>query len=238
MMTVLDVASLSVAYGGHEALHDVSLTVGDGETVTILGANGAGKTTLLNAVSGLLRPKSGARITLDGEDILGVAPHALVERGISLVPEGRRIFGALSVRENLMLGAFAKRARKNSDSNLARVLQLFPRLAERRNQVARTMSGGEQQMLAIARAMMAEPRLLLLDEPSIGLSPILCKELFATLKSVAEGAVSILLVEQNARRSLRIADRAYLLENGNIVGQGDAETLRHDKRVAESYLGL
>ena len=137
-----------------------------------------------------------------------------------------------------MLGAFAKRARENSDRNLARVLQLFPRLAERRSQVARTMSGGEQQMLAIAWAMMAEPRLLLLDEPSIGLSPILSKELFATLKSIAEGDVSILLVEQNARRSLRIADRAYLLENGNIVGQGDAETLRHDKRVAESYLGL
>ena len=234
-MTMLDVAALSVAYGGHEALHDVSLTV---ETVTILGANGAGKTTLLNALSGLLRPKPGARIALSGENILGVAPHVLVERGISLVPEGRRIFGALSVRENLMLGAFAKRARQNSEHNLARVLELFPRLAERRNQTAKTMSGGEQQMLAIARAMMAEPRFLLLDEPSIGLSPILCKELFATLKSIAEGDVSILLVEQNARRSLRIADRAYLLENGTIVGQGDAETLRHDKRVAESYLGL
>ncbi len=237
-MTMLDVAALSVAYGGHEALHDVSLTVGEGETVTILGANGAGKTTLLNALSGLLRPKPGARIALSGENILGVAPHVLVERGISLVPEGRRIFGALSVRENLMLGAFAKRARQNSEHNLARVLELFPRLAERRNQTAKTMSGGEQQMLAIARAMMAEPRFLLLDEPSIGLSPILCKELFATLKSIAEGDVSILLVEQNARRSLRIADRAYLLENGTIVGQGDAETLRHDKRVAESYLGL
>ena len=237
-MTMLDVSALSVAYGGHEALHDVSLSVGAGATVTILGANGAGKTTLLNAVSGLLRPRPGARITLDGENILGVAPHTLVERGISLVPEGRRIFGTLSVRENLMLGAFAKRARENSDRNLARVFQLFPRLAERRSQVARTMSGGEQQMLAIARAMMAEPRFLLLDEPSIGLSPILSKELFATLKSIAAGDVSILLVEQNARRSLRIADRAYLLENGNIVGQGDAETLRHDKRVAESYLGL
>ena len=237
-MTMLDVSSLSVAYGGHEALHDVSLNVGEGETVTILGANGAGKTTLLNAVAGLLRPKSGARITLDGEDILGVAPHLLVEHGISLVPEGRRLFGTLSVRDNLMLGAFARRARKNTNSNLTRVLQLFPRLAERRNQVAATMSGGEQQMLAIARGMMAQPRFLLLDEPSIGLSPILCKELFSALKSIVGGSVSILLVEQNARRSLRFADRAYLLENGIIVGHGDAKTLRHDKRVAESYLGL
>ena len=154
------------------------------------------------------------------------------------MPEGRRNFGTLSVQENLMLGAFAKRARKISDSNLTRVLQLFLRLAVRRNQIDRTMSDDEQQMLAIARGMMAQPRFLLLDEPSIGLSPILCKELFAALKSIADGSVSILLVGQNARRSLRFSDRAYLLENGNIVGHGDAKTLYHDQRVAESYLGL
>ena len=238
MTTMLEVDSLSVSYGGHQALDDVSLTVGAGETVTILGANGAGKTTLMNTVAGLLRPKARSRITFLTQDITNVTPHRIVEHGISLVPEGRRVFGALSVRENLKLGAFARRAQRNQDANLKTVLALFPRLAERRNQIARTLSGGEQQMLAIARALMSDPKLLLLDEPSLGLSPILCKELFSTIQTIGTTDVSVLLVEQNARRSLKIAQRAYLLENGRIVGHGTAAELRSDKRVATSYLGL
>ena len=238
MTTMLEVDSLSVSYGGHQALDDVSLSVGAGETVTILGANGAGKTTLMNTVAGLLRPKAQSRIAFQTHDITNVTPHKIVEHGISLVPEGRRVFGALSVKENLKLGGFARRAQRNHDANLKTVLALFPRLAERRNQIARTLSGGEQQMLAIARALMSDPKLLLLDEPSLGLSPILCKELFSTIQTIGSTDVSVLLVEQNARRSLKIAQRAYLLENGRIVGHGTAAELRSDKRVATSYLGL
>ena len=238
MTTILEVESLSVSYGGHQALDDVSLTVGAGETVTILGANGAGKSTLMNTVAGLLRPKAQSRIAFLSHDITNVTPHRIVEHGISLVPEGRHVFGALSVKENLKLGAFARRAKRNHDANLKTVLALFPRLAERRNQIARTLSGGEQQMLAIARALMSDPKLLLLDEPSLGLSPILIKELFSTIQTIGATDVSVLLVEQNARRSLKIAQRAYLLENGRIVGHGTAEALRSDKRVATSYLGL
>ena len=210
--------------GGHQALDDVSLTVGAGETVTILGANGAGKTTLMNTVAGLLRPKAQSRIAFP--DARHHQRHATQDRRARhiLVPEGRRVFGALSVKENLKLGAFARRAQRNHDANLKTVLALFPRLAERRNQIARTLSGGEQQMLAIARALMSDPKLLLLDEPSLGLSPILCKELFSTIQTIGSTDVSVLLVEQNARRSLKIAQRAiYLLENGRIVGHGTAD---------------
>jgi branched-chain amino acid transport system ATP-binding protein len=235
---MLELERLNVFYGGHQALNDVSLDVAEGETVVILGANGAGKTTLLNSIAGLIRPRQGGSIRYRGVELSTLPADRVVARGIALVPEGRRIFGPMLVRENLDLGAFVPRARARRADNLERVFALFPRLMERQRQSARTMSGGEQQMLAIGRALMSEPSLLLLDEPSLGLSPILTQELFAALERIRAGGVSILLVEQNARRSLKLASRAYLLENGRIVGQGEARALMQDKRVAESYLGL
>jgi len=235
---MLEVAGLSVFYGGHRALRDIDLRVARREAVAILGANGAGKTTLLNAISGLKRPAAGARVTLQGRDLTALPPHKLVECGIALVPEGRRVFAEMTVRENLALGAFARRARGDERRNLARVLDLFPRLAERQNQPARTMSGGEQQMVAIGRALMSAPELLLLDEPSLGLSPLICQELFAVLADIVATGVGILLVEQNAHRALKFADRAYLLENGRIVREGKAAVLRDDSDVARAYLGV
>jgi branched-chain amino acid transport system ATP-binding protein len=235
---MLELERLNVFYGGHQALNDVSLDVAEGETVVILGANGAGKTTLLNSIAGLIGPRQGGSIRYRGVELSTLPADRVVARGIALVPEGRRIFGPMLVRENLDLGAFVPRARARRADNLERVFALFPRLMERQRQSARTMSGGEQQMLAIGRALMSEPSLLLLDEPSLGLSPILTQELFAALERIRAGGVSILLVEQNARRSLKLASRAYLLENGRIVGQGEARALMQDKRVAESYLGL
>jgi branched-chain amino acid transport system ATP-binding protein len=233
--TVLEIAGLSVTYGRHRALKGVDLRVAPGEVVVMLGANGAGKTSLLKAVAGLV-PAQGA-VRLDGKSLSGQPPHRVVEAGLALVPEGRGIFGDLTVRENLLLGAFAQRARADQPANLERVLGLFPRLAERSGQIARTMSGGEQQMVAIGRALMSAPVILMLDEPSLGLSPLLCAELFRTLKTVRDTGVGILLVEQNARQSLAIADRAYLLENGEIVGQGAAADLARDPAVQAAYLG-
>jgi branched-chain amino acid transport system ATP-binding protein len=235
---MLEVADISVFYGGHQALHEVSLKVAEGETVVILGANGAGKTTLLNTIAGVIRPKQGGSIRYREKELVSAPPHEIVVQGLALVPEGRRIFGPMSVQENLALGAFVSRARARQAENLERVFALFPRLKERRRQTARTMSGGEQQMLAIGRALMSEPSLLLLDEPSLGLSPIMSQELFAALGRIGETGVGILLVEQNGKRSLRLARRAYLLENGHVVGEGESEALQRDKRVAESYLGL
>jgi len=233
----LQVQGLAVAYGRHRALKGVDLAVAPGEIVVILGANGAGKTSLLKAIAGLVSAEPGGRVSLGGQALAGQPPHRIVEAGLALVPEGRGIFGDLSVHENLLLGAFAHRARPTQADNLARVLTLFPRLAERRSQLARTMSGGEQQMVAIGRALMSAPAILMLDEPSLGLSPLLCSELFRTLRAVRETGVGILLVEQNARQSLAIADRGYLLENGSIVGQGSAEGLAHDPAVQAAYLG-
>ncbi|MEQ8344209.1 MAG: ABC transporter ATP-binding protein [Sneathiellaceae bacterium] len=235
---MLEVRDVRVFYGKHAALQGVSLEVRRGETVVILGANGAGKTTLLNTISGLVPSEPGSHISFSGATIHDRPAPQIVEAGISLVPEGRRIFGDLSVHENLRLGGYPKRARAREAQNLDHVLTLFPRLAERRNQAARTMSGGEQQMLAIARALMAEPELILLDEPSIGLSPRLTKELFAALAGLRDDTRAILLVEQNAQASLRIADRAYLLENGHIARGGDAKELRNDPAVQRAYLGL
>jgi branched-chain amino acid transport system ATP-binding protein len=235
---MLEVRNLSVAYGGHQALHEVALLISAGEIVVILGANGAGKTTLLNTIAGLFAPKPGGSITFHGRELIGTPAHRIVEHGIALVPEGRRIFGELSVRDNLTLGSFARRARGGREERLKQMLALFPRLAERSHQMARTMSGGEQQMLAIARALMTAPELLLLDEPSLGLSPLLSRELFAALGAIGQSGVAILLVEQNANRSLQLAGRAYLLENGRIAGEGTSEALRQDERVARSYLGL
>ena len=234
---MLEVRGLSVNYGLHRVLDDVALDVAPGEIVVILGANGAGKTTLLKTVGGLVVPRDGSAIVLDGTSLMGMPQHRIVEAGIALVPEGRGIFGDLSVAENLALGGFPHRARADAASNLETVHALFPRLAERGRQTARTLSGGEQQMVAIGRALMSAPRYLLLDEPSLGLSPLLCKELFRSLGRIRETGVGVLLVEQNAKLSLEIADRGYLIENGRIVGAGKAEELRNDEAVQRAYLG-
>jgi ABC-type branched-subunit amino acid transport system ATPase component len=234
---MLEIGHLTVRYGGHRALDDVALRVDDGEAVVILGSNGAGKTTLLNAIGGLLEPANGATIRFKDQELVGSPAHAVVESGIAMVPEGRRLFGPLSVADNLRLGGFPRRARGSEAKTLDWVFELFPRLAERRTQRANTMSGGEQQMLAIGRALMTRPELLLLDEPSIGLSPLLTADLFATLEKLHDAGVALLLVEQNARRGLDLADRAYILENGEIVIEGAAASLVNDERVTASYLG-
>lgn len=234
---MLDVTGLSVAYGKHPALNDATLQVDRGEIVVILGANGAGKSTLLKAVSGICEGRVQGSVTLNGTELVGLPPHRIVEEGVALVPEGRGVFPDLTVQENLTLGAYSDRAREEESANLERVLTLFPKLGERRGQVVRTMSGGEQQMVAIGRAMMSNPALLTLDEPSLGLSPLLCKELFQNLALVREAGIGILLVEQNAKQSLAIADRGYLLENTRIVHEGRAADLRSDPAVQAAYLG-
>ena len=236
--TMLEIDGLDHSYGRHRALSDVSIRVHAGEVVAILGANGAGKTTLLNAIAGLLRP-SGGSIRYRGDELIGLRPHQIVERGIATVTETRHLFGPMSVLENLTLGAFARHARADAAADFAYVFELFPRLAERQRQTVRTMSGGEQQMVAVGRALMARPSLLLLDEPSLGLAPVIATELFTALERIArKGDTSILMVEQNARRALKMADRGYLLSLGRIVGEGPAKALAQDKAVAESYLGL
>ncbi len=234
---MLEVARLSASYGPHRAVDDVALHVGRGETVAILGAKGAGKTTLLKTLAGLMPAGQGSSITFEGLPIRAADPHRIVEQGIALVPEGRGIFGDLTVRENLMLGAFPRRARAHETATLDDVLMLFPRLAERLSQQVRTMSGGEQQMVAIGRALMSRPNLLMLDEPSLGLSPVMTGELFKGLAAIKARGMAILIVEQNARRCLKLADRAYLIANGRIVGEGLAGDLANDPQVAAAYLG-
>ncbi|MHC2619313.1 branched-chain amino acid transport system ATP-binding protein [Bradyrhizobium huanghuaihaiense] len=234
---MLEVAALSHFYGKHQALADVGLGITKGEIVAILGANGAGKSTLLKSIAGLVRPVPGARITFEGQSIGELPAHLIVERGIALVPEGRGVFGELTVAENLQLGAYPARARAGEADRLARILQLFPRLAERMTQAVRTMSGGEQQMVAIGRALMSNPLLLLLDEPSLGLSPLLSREVFRALAQIRAGGVGVLLVEQNARASLDIADRVYLIESGRNAGSGPAAAMRNDPEIQRAYLG-
>lgn len=234
---MLEVRDLCVSYGQHRALDNASLRVAPGEIVVILGANGAGKTTLLKSLAGISEGRATGSVTLGGEELLGRPPHAIVEAGLALVPEGRGVFGDLTVQENLLLGAYSERARDEEAGNLDRVLALFPKLGERRRQTVRTMSGGEQQMVAIGRAMMSSPEILALDEPSLGLSPLLCKDLFKSLSTVKEAGLGVLLVEQNAKQSLRIADRGYLLENGNIVHEDTAEAMSKDPAVQKAYLG-
>jgi branched-chain amino acid transport system ATP-binding protein len=236
-MLMLEVAGVSAFYGKHRALDSVSLKVTRGEIVVILGANGAGKTTLLNALAGVVPVEPGARIVMAGRDMFGVPAHRIVEAGIALVPEGRGIFGELTVRENLLLGAYPARARAQEAANLEMVLGLFPRLQERLRQTVRTMSGGEQQMVAIGRALMSAPDILLLDEPSLGLSPIMCGELFHILARIRRTGLGILLVEQNVRQSLAIADRGYIIATGRIVGSGTAAALKTDPAVQRAYLG-
>lgn len=234
---MLEVKQTSASYGHHVALQGVDLRIGAGEVVVILGANGAGKSTLLKCIARLIPSLPGSTIRLDGADLLALPAHSVVESGIAFVPEGRGIFSELTVRENLQLGAYARRARAGERAQLQQVLSIFPKLEQRMGQTAQTMSGGEQQMVAIGRALMSQPRVLLLDEPSLGLSPIMTGELFRALAQVRTLGVSVLLVEQNARRSLRIADRGYLLENGRIVGEGSAQDLAQDPAVQRAYLG-
>jgi vanillin dehydrogenase len=234
---VLETRNVSVFYGRHRAVENVSLTVAKGEIVAMLGANGAGKSTLLRAIAGLTPAHPGSAVMLGGRDITHRPAYEVVEAGIALVPENRGVFAELSVQENLMLGANPRRARGQQSENLERVLTLFPKLAERRKQTVRTMSGGEQQMVAVGRALMAAPDILLLDEPSLGLAPIVCSELFASLARIRETGVGILLVEQNARQSLKIADRGYLIESGRIVGAGTGAALKDDPAVQRAYLG-
>jgi branched-chain amino acid transport system ATP-binding protein len=234
---MLAVTGLQVAYGDVQALWGIDFEVPAGGVVTLLGANGAGKTTTLRAISGLLRPRAGT-IRLEGRDVGGLAPHAIVGLGISHIPEGRRLWPGMTVEENLELGAYPARARAGRHATLAWVLGLFPRLAERRSQLAGTLSGGEQQMLAIGRALMARPRVLMLDEPSLGLAPLVVAELFRTIAAVNREGVTVLLVEQNAHQALRIARHGYVLETGRIVTSGPAEALLDDPYVKEAYLGL
>lgn len=234
---MLEVHTLSVRYGQHQALSGAALRVAPGELVVMLGANGAGKSTLLKAIGRLVQPQPGARVMLGGTDLLQLPAHQVVDAGLALVPEGRGLFGDLSVRENLQLGAHPARARAGEDQMLDRVFTLFPKLAQRLDQAVRTMSGGEQQMVAVGRALMSHPDILLLDEPSLGLSPLMCKELFAALARIRELGVGVLMVEQNARQSLAIADRGYLIETGRMVGEGSAQALQNDPAVRRAYLG-
>src|SRR5262245_31192131 len=236
--TMLRLENVSVAYGKHEALHRVSLDVEAGRTTVILGANGAGKTTLLNTIAGLVRPQPGGSIVFEGRPIEAEPPHRMVAAGIALVPEGRRLFGQMTVMDNLRMGAYARHARAAEERRLAGVLAMFPRLAERRGQLANTMSGGEQQMVAIARALMSGPKLLLLDEPSLGLSPLLVKDLFAALHKIKGQGQSLILVEQSVRQGLRLADYVYVLENGRIVRGGRPAEIESDEAIQKAYLGL
>lgn len=232
----LQVEHVSVAYGKHQALDNVSLRVAPGEITVILGANGAGKSSLLGTIAGLVQRQSGT-VQLNGRSISGFKPHQVVSAGLAMVPEGRGIFGDLTVEENLTLGAHAPHAREHEARQRDLVYQLFPKLIERRRQVARTMSGGEQQMVAIGRAMMSNPDILMLDEPSLGLSPLLASEVFKTLTAVRDTGLGILLVEQNARQSLGIADRGYLIETGRITAEDTAQNLLNDPAVHQAYLG-
>jgi branched-chain amino acid transport system ATP-binding protein len=233
---VLEVEGVTTTYDGIVAVRAASLSVKQGQIVSLIGSNGAGKTTLLNTISGLLRPRSG-RIVFEGADIARLPPYAVARRGLLQVPEGRQVLGPLSVRENLMLGALAARTRKADAEDIGRIYALFPILRERRDLPAGQLSGGEQQMLALGRALMGRPRLLLLDEPSLGLAPTLVGQVFATLRQLHRDGLTILLVEQNARRALELTDYTYVIEHGEIVREGRSEALREDPAVIAHYLG-
>jgi branched-chain amino acid transport system ATP-binding protein len=234
---MLEVENVHTYYGHIHALKGVSLTVEEGEVVTLIGANGAGKTTTLNTISGLLQPRTG-QVRLTGEDLSVYKPHEIVAKGVVQVPEGRRVFGRLTVKENLEMGAFVRTNRAEIAKDLERVFALFPRLKERERQVAGTLSGGEQQMLATARGLMASPRVLLLDEPSMGLAPVLVDSIFDTIQQLHAIGTTILLVEQNARMALQVADRGYVLQSGEVVLSDSAESLRANEMVRKAYLGI
>ncbi len=234
-MAMLDVKDLNVYYGVIQALKGISFSVNEGEIIALIGANGAGKTTTLHTVTGLLPAKSGS-IWFEGKDITKLPGHKLVSMGIAHVPEGRRVFAQLSVLQNLKLGAYTRNDKKEMEDTLEMIYQRFPRLKERKNQMAGTLSGGEQQMLAMGRALMSHPRLIVMDEPSMGLSPIYVNEIFDIIESINKEGVTVLLVEQNAKKALSIADRAYVLETGKIVLQGDAKELMNNDQVKKAYL--
>lgn len=236
-MSMLNVTDIHTYYGNIHALKGISLSVEKGEIVTLIGGNGAGKTTTLRSICGLHRPRSGT-ITLNGEDLGAYRAHEIVYKGVSMVPEGRGIFARLTVAENLNLGAYTRKDRSSLQEDIDRVFSIFPRLKERRNQVAGTLSGGEQQMLAIGRALMARPSLLLLDEPSMGLAPILVESIFETIQTINQEGTTILLVEQNALMALSIAHRGYVLQTGRIVLQDTAENLKQNEMVQKAYLGI
>jgi branched-chain amino acid transport system ATP-binding protein len=235
-MALLEVKNLSVSYGAIRAIHGVSFHVDEGEVVTLIGANGAGKSTTLQTISGLLPVDSGD-ILYDGESLVGVEASRIVRKGVIHVPEGRRIFSPLTVRENLEMGAFSRSDKEEIEQSMEHAFRLFPRLKERLEQTGGTLSGGEQQMLAVARALMAKPKLLLMDEPSMGLAPILVEEIFDIIQEIRQEGVTILLVEQNAHMALSVADRGYVLETGTVELEGTAEELAANPAVREAYLG-
>lgn len=235
-MAMLEIKDLQVYYGMINAIKGVSFDVQPGEVIALIGANGAGKTTILHTITGLVTPRSGS-IVFEGHDLIKTAAHNIIKLGMAHVPEGRRIFQQLTVYENLKLGAYIMKDKKQVENNLQYVYEHFPRLKERKNQVAGTLSGGEQQMLAMGRALMSNPKILLLDEPSMGLSPLLVNEIFGIIKEVSADGTTVLLVEQNAKKALSIADRAYVLETGNISLSGKASDLINDEKVKKAYLG-
>ena len=235
-MAMLSVNNLQVHYGMIQAIKDVSFEVNEGEVIALIGANGAGRTTILHTVSGLLQPTQGS-VVFEGQDITKVPAHKIVSLGMAHVPEGRRVFAQLTVLENLKLGAYTRKDKNEMEETLQMIYKRFPRLEERKNQIAGTLSGGEQQMLAMGRALMSHPKIILMDEPSMGLSPIFVEEVFKIIRDISAEGVTVLLVEQNAKKALNIADRAYVLETGNIILQGDAKKLMNDESVKKAYLG-
>ena len=235
-MAMLEVKDIEVYYGMIQALKGISFEVNEGEVIALIGANGAGKTTTLHPITGLLSPKKGS-VLFEGQDITKVPAHKIVSLGMAHVPEGRRVFAELSVYQNLKMGAYTRKDKDEIAKTLEMVYKRFPRLEERKNQLAGTLSGGEQQMLAMGRALMSHPKIIVMDEPSMGLSPILVNEIFEIIKEVSAGGTTVLLVEQNAKKALSIADRAYVLETGKIVLEGDAKELMNDDSIKKAYLG-
>lgn len=235
-MAMLEVKDLEVYYGMIQAIKGISFEVNEGEVIALIGANGAGKTTTLHTITGLLSPKSG-HVMFEGKDITKVPAHKIVSMGMAHVPEGRRVFAELSVYENLRMGAYTRKDKNEIEESLKNVYKRFPRLEERKNQMAGTLSGGEQQMLAMGRALMSHPKIILMDEPSMGLSPIFVNEIFKIIQDVSAGGTTVLLVEQNAKKALSIADRAYVLETGNIVLDAEASVLMEDDSIKKAYLG-
>ena len=235
-MAMLEIKDIEVYYGMIQAIKGISFEVNEGEVIALIGANGAGKTTILHTITGLLSPKKGS-VVFEGKDITKVPAHKIVSLGMAHVPEGRRVFAELSVYENLKMGAYTRKDKEETAKTLEMVYKRFPRLEERKNQLAGTLSGGEQQMLAMGRALMSHPKIIVMDEPSMGLSPILVNEIFDIIQEVSAGGTTVLLVEQNAKKALSSADRAYVLETGKIVLEGDAEMLMNDDSVKKAYLG-
>ena len=235
-MAMLEVKDIEVYYGMIQAIKGISFEVNEGEVIALIGANGAGKTTTLHTITGLLSPKSGS-VLFEGQDITKIPAHKIVSLGMAHVPEGRRVFAELTVYENLKMGAYTRKNKEEIESTLANVYKRFPRLEERKNQMAGTLSGGEQQMLAMGRALMSKPKIIVMDEPSMGLSPILVNQIFEIIEEVSKSGTTVLLVEHNAKKALSIADRAYVLETGRIVLEGDAKELMNDDSIKKAYLG-